>query len=131
MNNCLVEAGVEQFFINKKPDCRTLTFDPRYKLREHGVDMANIALKMSLIIQSVQICKQFLKSNSQHADIHHFFDKHHGKKDDFSDCLLQALAYCNMHRSSFRRLTRALEVSNVSGDSILDLTDDSIDLTGE
>jgi hypothetical protein len=125
MNNCLVEAGVEQLFINLKPDCRTLTFDPRHKLRRHGVDMATIVLKKSLKVQSVQICKQFLKSNVQHGDIHNFFYNHHGKKDDLSDCLLQALAYYNMHGSSFPHLV------NVSDDSILDLTDDSIDLTDE
>jgi hypothetical protein len=93
--------------------------------------MGNIVLKKSLKIQSVQICKQFLKLNIQSADIQRVFDNYDDKKDDLSDCLLQALACYNMHRSLFPRLVRAPEESDISDDSILDLTDDSIDLTDE
>jgi hypothetical protein len=56
MNNCLVEAGVEQFFINKAPFALTVRFDPRHRLYKHGVDIATIVLKKSLKTQSVQIC---------------------------------------------------------------------------
>jgi hypothetical protein len=124
MNNCLVEAGVEQFFINKLPSALTVRFDARLRLRNHNVNMANIMLKQSLKTQSVQICKQFLNLNIQHANIQNYFD-HHGKKDDLSDCLLQALAYYNMNLSSFPRLVIAREESDVLDDSVLDLTDDS------
>jgi hypothetical protein len=123
MNNCLVEAGVEQFFINMKPDARILTINSRYKLLKHGVDMSNIVLKQSLKTQSVQICKQCLELNIQHVDIHNFFNNHR-KKDDLSDCLLQALAYYNMNVSSFPRFIRAAEALDLTDDSILDLTDE-------
>jgi hypothetical protein len=93
--------------------------------------MTNIALKKSLKSQSVQICKQFLKLNIQNANIHNIFDNYR-KEDDLSDCLLQALAYYNMHGPSLPRLIRAFEVSNLTDNSIFDLTDDSIlDLTDD
>jgi hypothetical protein len=47
-NNLSCRAGVEQFFINMKPDARILTINSRYKLLRHGVDMSNIVLKQSL-----------------------------------------------------------------------------------
>jgi hypothetical protein len=123
MNYCLVEAGVEQYFINMKPDARILTINSRYKLLNHGVDMSNIVLKKSLKTQSVQTCKQFLKLNIQHVDIHNFFSNHK-KKDDLSDCLLQALAYYNMNGSSFPRFIRAAKVLDLTDDSILDLSNE-------
>lgn len=132
MNNCLVEAGVEQFFINKMPLAHTVRFDSRHKLIRHGVNMANIVLKKSLKIQSIQICKQFLRLNIQNANINMFFDNYNDKKDDLSDCLLQALAYYNMHSLSFQRLIRVPEILPLEDNLMVDMIDDSIlDLTDE
>jgi hypothetical protein len=111
------------------PNALTLLLDTRHKLSKHGINMTDIVLNQSPKSQSVQICKQFLKLHIQRSDIQFSFDNYPNKKDDLSDCLLQALAYYNMYGlsmqgSSFQRLIRAPELSDLTDNLIIDLTDD-------
>lgn len=112
MDNCLVEAGVEQFFINKMPLALTLLFDTRHKLTRHGIDMRDINLKKTPKTQSKQICSQYLIVNIQDKKIFDFYNDYPDKKDDLSDCLLQGLAYYNMNRSLFLPAPRFIDLTD-------------------